>query len=212
VSTPELTATTGALVAPVVVVVDLLTARERHADELAFACATLLARLGGHDVSVTTHWAALGELRHVALVVEVSGLAPGAVADALTVLTSEGTPDGPALLVDGTSTGPVALRPVLAEVLEAHRTRSSGRAVVFPGSTTLTGTVTVADAVAGTAIDRVQVLGSAEPDGATALVTRGFVRPRWSGGRLVLHAQPAVGGALVPFETPDPTPCCADHA
>lgn len=205
------TATTPALVAPVVVVVDLLTARERHADELAFACATLLARGGGREISVTTHRAVLGELSHVALVVEVSGLGTAAVSETLRVVTSAGTPAEPALLADGGASGPEALRPVLAEVLDAHRARTSGRAVVFPGSTTLTGTVTVADVVAGTAIDRVQVLGAPEPDGATALVTRGFVRPRWVGGRLVLHAQPAVGGVLVPFETPDPTPCCADH-
>ena len=211
-SDPGTTATAGALVAPVVAVVDRLTDRERHADELGLACATLLSRRGGREVTVTTHWATLGELHHVALVVEATGLPAGEVTEALTEVVSSGTSEEPALLVDGTVSGSPRLRPVLAEVLDAHRSRAGGRVVVFPGSTTLTGTVTVADVLARTPIDRVQVLGSAEPDGSAALVTRGFVRPRWSGGQLVLHAQPAVGGVLVPFETPDPTPCCADHA
>ncbi|MFE9727753.1 hypothetical protein ACFYQ5_30350 [Streptomyces sp. NPDC005794] len=43
------------------------------------------------------------------------------------------------------------------------------------------------------------------------MVTREFVRPQWRDGELVLAAMPAVGGTLVPFEVPDPTPCCADH-
>ena len=37
------------------------------------------------------------------------------------------------------------------------------------------------------------------------------VHPQWQDGELVLTLMPAVGGVLVPFEVPDPTPCCADH-
>ncbi|MGC0429432.1 hypothetical protein RKD32_005787 [Streptomyces sp. SAI-195] len=56
------------------------------------------------------------------------------------------------------------------------------------------------------------VLGTPdEPAPDTRLVTRDHVRPHWQDGRLVLAAMPAVGGTLVPFEDPDPTPCCADH-
>jgi len=29
---------------------------------------------------------------------------------------------------------------------------------------------------------------------------------------MVLHVRPAVGGVVVPFEQPNQTPCCADHA
>jgi hypothetical protein len=39
---------------------------------------------------------------------------------------------------------------------------------------------------------------------------RDHARPRSVDGESVLDA-PA-GGTLVPFETPNPTPCCADHA
>ncbi|MCQ4210848.1 hypothetical protein [Streptomyces longispororuber] len=89
---------------------------------------------------------------------------------------------------------------------------AAGRAVVFPGVAALTGTLTVAELVGRSAIAGVRVLGTAaapEPD--TVLVTREFVRPQWEDGALVLAAMPAVGGTLVPFEDPDPTPCCADH-
>jgi hypothetical protein len=87
-----------------------------------------------------------------------------------------------------------------------------GRAVLFPGAATLTGTVTIADLLSGSAIDRVTVLGTPDqPAPDTRLVTRDHVRPQWQSGELVLTAMPAAGDTLVPFEVPDPTPCCADH-
>ncbi|MFH9618598.1 hypothetical protein [Streptomyces pratensis] len=100
---------------------------------------------------------------------------------------------------------------------QGHRVRDgawdqAGRAVLYPGAAALTGTLTVAELVGRSAIERVRVLGTADrPDPATRLVTREFVRPQWQDGELVLAAMPAVGGTLVPFEVPDPTPCCADH-
>jgi hypothetical protein len=87
-----------------------------------------------------------------------------------------------------------------------------GRAVLYPGADALTGTLTLAEVLERSAIDRVTVLGTPDaplPD--TRLVTREHVRPQWQDGRLVLAAMPAAGGVLVPFEHPDPTPCCADH-
>ncbi|MFI9759931.1 hypothetical protein ACIHFB_18520 [Streptomyces sp. NPDC051963] len=87
-----------------------------------------------------------------------------------------------------------------------------GRAVVYPGVSSLTGTLTVAQVLARSAIDRVTVLGAAgQPAPDARLVTQDHVRPQWTDGELVLTAMPAVGGVLVPFEVPDPTPCCADH-
>lgn len=88
----------------------------------------------------------------------------------------------------------------------------TGRAVLYPGAAALTGTLTVAELLARSAIDRVTVLGTPhEPAPDTRLVTRDHVRPHWQDGRLVLAAMPAAGGTLVPFEDPDPTPCCAGH-
>ncbi|MFF3499643.1 hypothetical protein [Streptomyces sp. NPDC003247] len=87
-----------------------------------------------------------------------------------------------------------------------------GRAVLYPGADALRGTMTVAEVLSVSAIDRVTVLGAAErPAPDARLVTRDHVRPQWHDGELVLTAMPAVGGTLVPFEVPDPTPCCADH-
>ncbi|MFF3482597.1 hypothetical protein ACFYXC_04870 [Streptomyces sp. NPDC002701] len=87
-----------------------------------------------------------------------------------------------------------------------------GRAVVYPGASGLTGTVTIAELLARSAIGRVVVLGApGEPPPDQLVVTRDHVRPQWQDGELVLTLMPAVGGVLVPFEVPDPTPCCADH-
>jgi hypothetical protein len=87
-----------------------------------------------------------------------------------------------------------------------------GRAVLYPGAASLTGTLTIADLLSRSAIDRVAVLGTPDrPEPGTPLATRDHVRPQWQDGALVLTAMPAAGGVLVPFEVPDPTPCCADH-
>ncbi|MDX3692203.1 hypothetical protein PV726_17980 [Streptomyces europaeiscabiei] len=87
-----------------------------------------------------------------------------------------------------------------------------GRAVIYPGVTALTGTLTIADVLDRSAISRVTVLGSpGRPSPDIKLMTQDHVRPHWRAGELVLTAMPAVGGTLVPFEVPEPTPCCADH-
>ncbi|MFI6492122.1 hypothetical protein [Streptomyces sp. NPDC050564] len=93
-----------------------------------------------------------------------------------------------------------------------HAARTGGRAVLYGGSEALTGTVTVARLLAGSAVDRVAVLGAPDgPEPERRIVTRDHVRPEWREGHLVLTTMPAAGGALVPFEVPEPTPCCADH-
>ena len=77
----------------------------------------------------------------------------------------------------------------------------AGRAVRFPGSVGLTGRVTVADLVGGTAIEEVR--GLFGPVAGTDVLDtgpNGFLRPRWEGGRLVLLVEPTVGGVLKPFE------------
>jgi hypothetical protein len=80
--------------------------------------------------------------------------------------------------------------------------------VLFAGVESLVGTVTVADLLAQSAIDRVTVLGGGAPDPATEIVTRDFVRPQWMDGALTLVVTAAPRGRLAPFEFPNPTPCC----
>jgi hypothetical protein len=87
----------------------------------------------------------------------------------------------------------------------------SGRAVLYPGVELLVGTLSVAEVLELSAIDRVEVLGSGPADPATLIDTGDFVRPQWRDGVLTLTTTPAVGGRLVPFETRNPTPCCAAH-
>ena len=88
-----------------------------------------------------------------------------------------------------------------------------GRAVLYRGAGLLRGTMTVEEVLAVSAIDRITVLGggAVQPGLTIPMVTHGHVRPQWQSGELVLAAMPAVGGTLVPFEVPEPTPCCADH-
>ncbi|MEU8653451.1 hypothetical protein [Streptomyces sp. NPDC048737] len=89
---------------------------------------------------------------------------------------------------------------------------SVGRAVLYRGADRLRGTTTVGEVLSGSAIDRVTVLGTPDqPPLSARLVTNDHVRPQWQDGELVLAAMPAAGGTLVPFEVPEPTPCCADH-
>ncbi|MET8827908.1 hypothetical protein ABZX40_19005 [Streptomyces sp. NPDC004610] len=127
--------------------------------------------------------------------------------------------DGPPRVALSFALASEAARDTARDRLAAHGHRAvdgapddRGRAVLYPGATALTGTLTVAELLSGSAIDAVTVLGTPDaPAPDTRLDTRGHVRPQWQDGRLVLIAQPAAGGVLVPFEHPDPTPCCADH-
>lgn len=106
---------------------------------------------------------------------------------------------------------PPELASAARQAAAEHRDRTAGRAVLFPGVDRLVGTLTVAELLALSAIDRIHVLGG-PPAGPDALVqTRDFVRPHWEHGRLTLTVAPVAGGRLAPFEVPDPTGCCADH-
>ncbi|MFE2514417.1 hypothetical protein [Streptomyces mirabilis] len=108
--------------------------------------------------------------------------------------------------------GPDELAAGAAHAAAEHLARTGGRAVRYAGADALTGTVTVARLLDVSAVERIVVLGAPDgPDPDQRIVTRDHVRPEWREGRLVLAAMPAAGGTLVPFEVPDPTPCCADH-
>jgi hypothetical protein len=131
------------------------------------------------------------------------------------VITLE-VPDGSALptlpptpsTLDGKACGDGGVAALAA--VDAHTAHRSGRAVRFPGSSELTGIMTVAELLARSAITRVRVIGgiATEPDPDTAIDTRDFVRPQWMDGRLTLVATPAPAGQIAPFEVPNPTPCC----
>jgi hypothetical protein len=87
-----------------------------------------------------------------------------------------------------------------------------GRAVVYPGVDGLIGEITVQSLLAGAAINRIVVLAGQSEPAASDVPTRGHVRPEGRDGLLTLAVMPAPDGAFVPFEVPNPTPCCADHA
>ena len=189
---------------------DLLISRERDADHHALQIAAVLSDRGLGDITVATHWAQVGHLRHVALTVGAVGDST-ALWEVLAQIAVAGGGAGTGLLLSDRYRGEPELHDTLKAAVIAHTNRTSGRAVVFPGSDPLTGTVSVGEALDRSAIDLVRVLAGGSADRAAPLVTRDFLRPRWTSGELVLDVQPAVGGTLVPFETPTPTPCCAEH-
>jgi hypothetical protein len=216
-------------VAPASVLVaglDLGTGREREADELVQSMAAALIRIGALDLTAATHGASVDEDRHVAVSIGCTGIATDVLVDAVrsaveqppaewALLVVEHALEPPAFGQPGSELvclGAERLRPSVTAAVAAHRTRPSGRVVVFPGSELIGAEATVGELVGSTAIDRVQVLAAPDPDEEAVVVTRHFLRPRWVDGQLVLHLQPGVGGTLVPFEVPTPTPCCAAHA
>lgn len=103
------------------------------------------------------------------------------------------------------------LRRAAQQAAVAHADRRSGRAVRYPGVDRLVGTLSVADLLARSAIERVRLLSGPDPAPQTPVRTRDFVRPHWVDGQLTLTLAPVAGGGLAPFEVPHPTPCCADH-
>lgn len=90
--------------------------------------------------------------------------------------------------------------------------RNGGRCVRFPGWDGIVGSQTVADVLGSSAIDRLEVLGGKAADPSDVLHSRDFVRPLWRRGVLVLPVLPSGAGAVAPFEVPNPTPCCGEHA
>ncbi|NJC67165.1 hypothetical protein HC028_22070 [Planosporangium flavigriseum] len=92
-----------------------------------------------------------------------------------------------------------------------HGARGAGRAVHYPGIDLLTGSLTVAEAIERSAIERIVMIGGADAPLDTVLHTLDYVRPMWKDGKLALVTRPGPEGSLVPFELQNPTPCCADH-
>ncbi|MFF3942800.1 hypothetical protein [Streptomyces phaeofaciens] len=189
--------------------VDAGTASLRAADHLVH---DLVDRLGLPPGTVAcTHLIRTDERRGtaVSLALPDAGAAESVRAG---VAALEGLDAGASL--GGRAHGPRGAARAAALAAGEHARRAGGRAVLFPGVEHLTGTVTVADLLALTAVERLVVVGAPpayRPDPATPVRTRDHVRPEWRAGRLTLALVPAAGGTLAPFEVPDPTPCCADH-
>lgn len=85
------------------------------------------------------------------------------------------------------------------------------RLFAFPGRDNLVGTLAVSDVILLSAIDDVRGLAGSIPSADVRIDTHSFVRPRLQDGRLVLTVRPAEVDGLVPFEQPNPNPCCTDH-
>ena len=99
-----------------------------------------------------------------------------------------------------------------AHVRRLHTDREGGRLFRYVGSDLLEGVMPVGRLLDGSAIEDVTMIGHREPAPRhTQIDTQAFVRPHLVGGRVQLVVRPAAEGRVVPFEQPQPTPCCADH-
>ena len=159
-----------------------------------------------HDVR-TQVWSSHREAEHgfALLGRAVTNAATHVAASTSTVLVTVG--------VDGRVEVLGSAAPEDAELArEMHAGRQGGRLFVFSGSTALVGEMTVGELVERSAVDEV-VMGGHREQGADEqrIDTQGFVRPHLVDGVVRLVVRPAVGGLVVPFEQPRPTPCCADH-
>ncbi len=188
---------------------DVLSGSLRDIDGVAHAVVRALHDLGALDVVIASHVVTSGAEPHQVLTVSADDLSAQEVEAALRQVGDAF--DVSAVLGADGCYGPPELAAGLCDAARTHSFRRSGRVVVFPGDHVLLGTVSVADATMWSDIDRVELVTGEPAEPGIALMTRDFLRPRWVGGDLVLHVQAAVGGAVVPFETPFPTPCCAYH-
>ena len=75
----------------------------------------------------------------------------------------------------------------------AQANRSGGRAVVFPGTPELVGSLQVHDILARSAIEEVVDITETMPRTDDLVLVSGPVRPRWNFGRLILYVLPAAG-------------------
>ncbi|NHC43793.1 hypothetical protein [Motilibacter aurantiacus] len=146
--------------------------------------------------------------RHEAVSVEV-GARPGPAVDAVALAERLG-PEAGVVVVDSSgarqAAGPAAQVAAALEAASAHATRSGGRAVVFPGQESVTGDMPVSELLALTAIDRVRSSqGAYAPE--AVVVTRGYVRPQYADGRLVLLCEHADPTRLLPWEIENPAVC-----
>ena len=151
--------------------------------------------LGHRELTEADHW--------------ILSLTPAPVL-ACTHLVREPFPHVAISLVGGPASLPATEEPLQAAA-DTAAAGGSGRAVLFPGVEKLVGTLTVAEVLASSAIDEITVLGAGAPDPGAFVETGDFVRPQFRAGKLILTTMPAAGDRLVPFESRNPTPCCATH-
>ncbi|GAB3403987.1 hypothetical protein [Flindersiella endophytica] len=137
---------------------------------------------------------------HVALSLAAMGEVDVAALPGEFGLAGAGDRRGPATLADGA-----------AAALAEQEARSGGRAVIYPGVETLTGSLPVWKLLAASAIEEVMVVGGPPCAPDTVVHTRDFVRPAWRLGKLVLATTPAADGGIAPFEIPNPGGCYCEH-
>ena len=188
-----------------VVGVDVLSPTVVAADAATRQLVRDLTTAGIEVRTAATHLTQLGPRPHATVSVELPGLDPDHEWRALLAAT-EGAY---AVWAPDREAGADSLSARAGALVHADRT--GGRAVRFPGVEALVGSLTVAQVLAQSGIDRVVVMSLGDADPATTVRTRDHVRPVWRAGSLELMVEHAVDATLVPYEIPVPVSCCVDH-
>lgn len=171
--------------------------------------ADVLTHLGVKDVVGCTHLVST-PWRHEAISVEAPEHTDSAVVSILPALGTEIA----AVLLDSTGVrmtrGPHDRRAGALEAAEAAASRTSGRAVAFPGRDLLVGDVPVQEILTRTAVDAV-ISSHGAYDVNAVLRTGDFIRPSYNDGQMIVHVGHSDPALLMPWETADPGPCCGGH-
>jgi hypothetical protein len=116
---------------------------------------------------------------------------------------------GPVLTADDPAGDDPASSPARTALREA-RTGTGGRAVRFPGSSQVSGRVSVAELLGATAVDAVVGVGVPVTPADVVDTGSGFLRPQLEDARLVLLVERVVGGVFQPVEVADDArhQCC----
>ncbi len=127
---------------------------------------------------------------------------PAAVASVLGVAAALASDDG--------AFGPEPWQEAAREAARRLAAGDGGRVVRFPGQGRLVGTVGVDDVPGMSAIEEVRGVAGT-PAAGLDLVTRSFVRPEQTQGRVVLVVRPWSEREVAPFEVPVQVACCEAH-
>lgn len=95
-------------------------------------------------------------------------------------------------------------------LIEACKTKQSGRAVVLSAPIDISGTVSAGALITSGVIDSVIAIGEELPDDAQININ-GFLRPTMAQGQVQLFVERVDGGFFAPIERQGAHECCGGH-
>ena len=103
-----------------------------------------------------------------------------------------------------------AVEQELTQLISDSKSKSSGRAVVFPIDVDVSSSISQSELISHSAIDAIYAVGEVLPIDAIIQVN-GFIRPTFKNGVLELLVERVAGGFFAPIERRAPHECCGGH-